>query len=304
MRLSGSAFRRIKKAVKSYISFMRYEVFVDARRDEIEASKYEMWESDTCNFSETRPICMLAHYAADDTVNENLLSYVRALTSCGIDIVLISACEHMPKEQIDRALEYCSAVITRKNIGYDFYSWKIGCLAYPEYATRPAMLWLNDSVLVEEKGVPRIVKTALSSSAGLFGLTDCFRHGHHLQSYFLRFSHSVITSREFRDFLGAIAVHRNKPTVIRLYEVGLSRKIGVKAGVESMIKTRDLHRADGGKPLRRLNPTIDTWKELIERYALPFAKKELITKRGVPIEDIRTSFARIKHAYPPGAANV
>ncbi|HUW69828.1 MAG TPA: hypothetical protein VMX33_06310 [bacterium] len=276
----------------------------DKIRDEIEASKFIIWKSDMCSLSILKPICMLAHYASDEKIDENVMSYLRSLSNCGIDIILISTCETMPKTEIDKASTYCGLVITRKNLGYDFYSWKTGCRAYPAYASHPCIFWANDSVLVDERLIPRAIEVAFSSGAGIFGLTDCYRHGYHLQSYFLRFSGHTVASKEFHDFINSIAVHRHKPTIIRLYEIGLSRKMAAKHQLDSMISAKDLIPSAKPKPLRKLNPTIDTWKVLIEEYGFPFAKKELIPKRGVSIEEIRASFDHVNLSELPEAPHV
>lgn len=288
-----SAVIRIRRGLLSALSFLREEVAADRKRDKVEASEYQISRSGSCSFCTDNPICMLAHYASDDKVDDNLIAYLCGLHSCRIDIVMISTCQSMPKEEIDKALKYCALVITRKNLGYDFYSWKIGCQAYPGYVSHRGMIWANDSILVDKRLLARTVAKAFQSNADIFGLTDSYRHEYHLQSYFLRFSQETTLGADFQKFLESIRVHRHKPTIIRYYEVGLSRKLGSKHSLEAMIKTKDLLSMSKKTSLRKLNPTIDMWRELIEKYSFPFAKRELFSKRGVSIEEIRKSFDKI-----------
>ena len=297
-----------QRRIRSFVSFLRDEVLFFNTTKKLDPANCALFHSNTRTFSPERPFCALAHYSPDGTINADLLTYMDCFVECGADLVLVSASGELRPDALAAALERCPLVVVRPNVGYDFYSWKTACEAYPSFADRDCIIWTNDSVIVEPHGAARFLHALMRADGDFVGATDCLRYGRHLQSYLLKFSRGAANSKEFHDFLRSMNVHRHKGTIIRRLEVGLSKALGGRFGVMAMIESSSFSAREYGRRRRTLNPTIDAWADLIAKRGFPFVKRELITKRGVERERIEELFSKISESAqsdkPGGIASV
>jgi hypothetical protein len=219
--------------------------------------------------------------------------------------------------------EICAAIFVRRNTGYDFGAWRdvIDALNLPAQDTRELII-LNDSMYGPLRQLDRMLTQVNYSEADIWGLTECWQHRYHLQSYFLMFGEKALRSPAFAKFWNAIRPVPFKTFIIREYEVGLTQKM-LKAGLKcraiwryedllGQVAGREaldaLGRAERYRLARRdplvsirklqitrirgaaayqvaLNPTADLWRQLL-LSGFPFIKRELLRKNPSKVADI------------------
>ena len=124
-------------------------------------------------------------------------------------------------------------VVERPNYGYDFGGYREGVLTLWETGLLPTELFvLNDSNWLPLRRDCDLIEKARAAPEDLYGLhltgvPNSDRE--HLQSYFYRFSQTILESAMFRSYWKQMRLIDDKFLVIRLYEKKLSRKF-VNAG--------------------------------------------------------------------------
>jgi lipopolysaccharide biosynthesis protein len=138
------------------------------------------------------------------------------------------------------------------------------------------LLIANDSVFGPVNPIENIVQEWRQSGADFYGMTDSYEIKHHLQSYFMLFSRSVLESQAFDDFWENVGVVKDKSTLIFKYEIGLSRSL-VAAGFEMGCLGK-------AKSLGFLNNSHARWEDLVTDFGNPFVKIELLRDNPMEID--------------------
>ncbi len=167
----------------------------------------------------TRAI-VFAHYDCDDLVDEYVYHYLNELNKNAKLLVFISTSKLSDKD-ISRLSEYCSNIIIRPNIGYDFMSYKVGLESF-NHTEFDEIVICNDSVYAPLFSLEHIFNEMANCSVDFWGATDNNAYAHHLQSYFIVFKKAVISSAAFKKFWQEVIVLPDKDSIIQKYEVGLS----------------------------------------------------------------------------------
>jgi lipopolysaccharide biosynthesis protein len=164
-----------------------------------------------------------------------------------------------------------SLLVFRPNHGYDFYSWKRGIsLVRSVFGLQPTeILFTNDSILGPLFDLSEDMNWFRSGDekSQLKGLTKSDEIAPHIQSYFLYFNRNLCLTGVLDAWLKRIKAYRKKEDVIGFYEVGGSLFLKER-GVELLAKY---------EVVEKRNPTLYSWKELIELRRFPFFKKSLLT---------------------------
>lgn len=246
-----------------------------------------------------RPVCLFCGYDEKGIIRLNVYHYLNALKQAGFDIVFISASDTIPEVELKKLSKLCIRIILRENRGYDFYGWKTGMEEYPQYRLHSALLLANDSVLGPFFSIDTIIARMEKDEADIVGMTDSLHFDHHLQSYFLYCKKAVITSQEFTKFFSQIEVLGFKMAIVRKYEVGFSRLFGCRFKLAALYSLDSvLNRIDSvDRPKSWTDATIHLWKPLITELKFPFFKKNLLTKRGVSMEEISEVLVMSKADY-------
>ena len=269
--------------------------------------------------------CVFSHFDACNGLARNVIHYLKELKELGYQVLFVSTSQFLPEGGIEELRNLCHTVFLRENVGYDFGSYKAGIQYIQNSGIRPASLLLaNDSVFGPIQPLKTIWDPAILEEFDLYGMTDSFQHGYHLQSYFLAYSRRLLESEEFRDFWNGVENFDPqqagfKSTIIMNYEIGGTRnfllkgyKIGVQFPFEEILKNRVQRLTQQLRSLktpegydnewdtRQLGPNLNAshryWDTLID-MGHPFIKRELLTKNPTftPINTWPTKV--IEHAH-------
>lgn len=251
-------------------------------------------------------LCIFAHFDRFKRIDPHVIHLLKELRVAGCDIVMVSTCTSLLKEDREQALKYCCEIITRKNNGYDFGSYAIGLeLKKHEIAIRyRQVVMCNDSVYGPFVPLKLAFEEMEAKGLDVWGMTDSFQHEYHLQSYFVSMKSSVLSKPRVREFWRTLQFDLPKREIIKKCEVGFSRvlsrshlKLGswcpyheVQRSTVRYWRTRwkefeDINFSIGEAEAAKLslhalqskcNPTHEFWHTLLLFHRFPFIKVELV----------------------------
>ncbi|MEY4668376.1 MAG: hypothetical protein RL518_1075 [Pseudomonadota bacterium] len=240
--------------------------------------------------SKTRDaLCVFASFDKAGRVASYVELYLKSLRDAGFDIIFVQSSDYAPaKGSYESIRPYCRQIINRKNIGYDFYSWKVGLEQSHDLKSYERLLITNDSVVGPFTPLAPIINRMDTESSTLWGMTDCSETGsYHLQSYFLYCHREVFTKPFFTRFWNSVRVLNQKWQIVLEYEVGFST-FALAAGVQlkacfpyEEVRTRCLAKRDDFQFAQRireedLNSTLFAADVLLGEMGFPFMKTELL----------------------------
>jgi hypothetical protein len=216
----------------------------------------------------------------------------------------------------------------RSNRGYDFGAYRDGIrVTTTLLEPNPLLLLANDSVYAPIGQLASLLNRMDFSSADVWGATDSWQHSWHLQSYFLAFGPRALREKVFETFWADVRNTRSKWSVIRHYEVGLTRRLLdaqlrcaavfethsllleaqellVAPALASSLGTHDDHlrkaaerAVDAAKRRRALNPTMDLWL-LLAQGKFPMIKRELLRDDPTNAPDLILWHNIVRQASP------
>ena len=230
-------------------------------------------------------ICLFAHFDRNNEVSDRIYYYLKALSDAGFDIIFVSTSSDMSESVREKLIDVVAKVIVRKNIGYDFGSWRTGYQYAGDISRYSSLVLANDSVIGPVNSLKDMLEAMSSSKFNVWGVTDNYEINYHAQSYFLCFDSTILKSDFLPEFMSEIKVHDNKQVVINEYEVGLSQLAlskGFSVGaycmyddvVEYIRSSADEYksRISNGK----INSTLWLCDVLLSEFKSPFVKVELL----------------------------
>ena len=161
---------------------------------------------------------VIAHFSADSIFTESFEITVDVLLQHCELILIVTTSPRIPVSKWD-GLQV--KVIHRPNVGYDFFSFKVGLLAIQKY--RPeAVIVTNSSYFVSSKiRYSETIKQALlnTQSYDVVGLTLSTQNTRHIQSYFFAFSSKTLFSSWLNSWIEDIWPVDSKLELIFKYEL-------------------------------------------------------------------------------------
>ena len=235
---------------------------------------YDCWHPDHENVDVQQVVKVLLGNAAKaknmiKNLIENFENHIdpKDPTNNCLDVAIITAPEKRTKKTIEKLKERCNVVIIRGNEGYDFGSWMTGLRFCDEaIKNRDEIIITNDSLWGPIMPLDTLFNRIRACEADAVGLTDDLMYSYHLQSSFLVFRKSVITSRTFADFWSQQQVWSKKRDLVKACEVGLSTAL-IKDGFN--IQSLYSNQSNG-------NILHFKWRQLIEDQDFPFLKVSLL----------------------------
>jgi len=116
--------------------------------------------------------------------------------------------------------------IERPNFGRDFGSYKTGFLHLYDRgweATCPRLLMVNDSVYFSQARLPDFLEDMFSSDVEVLGSTENFDIEHHMGSFCIAFSASILRDDRFQAYWSGYRLSDVRPIVIKRGELKLSK---------------------------------------------------------------------------------
>ena len=176
------------------------------------------------NFQKRR-LAIFAHFDCDNIVDDYVVRYLRNLNEFGAHIVFVSTANLEARER-EKVESLCVRVICRENIGYDFYSYKVGLLGSAiKYESYDQIILCNDSVYAPLHSLAPMFESMEQRDIDFWGITASKQIARHLQSYFCVLDRRVIESEAFKSFFHGVQILESKRRVIDDYEIGLSQKL-------------------------------------------------------------------------------
>ena len=177
-------------------------------------------------------VAVIAHFDPNDRLEDNFRLMLRCLEQVFDIVVLVTTSELRESEtaQLKNVI-----TIRRPNIGYDFYSYRVGLSYAYQHIEVGNILLVNSSFVVVDSGVfTRTLGNMLSQSQehDVVGITESQQFNWHLQSYLLLLGSKVLQSGWFKSFFANVQPLNSKLEIILSYEIGLSRALlvnGVRA---------------------------------------------------------------------------
>jgi rhamnosyltransferase len=180
---------------------------------------------------------VIAHYDAQGRVAlylRELVAYLRTLTP---HIVFVST--NIDPDAAD-AMRAHAQVIVRENVGYDFWSYKVGIDSLGDLRGFDRLVIFNNSFLVLDPAHLCNCFLEASGNADLLGFTHNRDIQPHLQSYWISFENpQIINSQAFAQWWAQMTPISDKREVIRAYEVGMSTYFGQRGFRLSSMFQRD-----------------------------------------------------------------
>lgn len=215
-------------------------------------------------------VAVLAHWSESPRVTRSFCTLVRELQEHSYQVVVSSAAEGVDTLQWSEGVDETALVVVRKpNAGYDFGSWSLAMHVIPDIAAADRVLVANDSMIGPFQPLRPLLQQFDETSVDVWGLTDTYQFGYHLQSYFFGFAGGILQDPPLRAFWVGICQEPTKADVIRRNEVGLGRLLWEEGYVQGAAYPFEELVAAGE------NPVIIGWRRLLER-GFPFLKREIL----------------------------
>jgi hypothetical protein len=271
-------------------------------------------------------VAIIVHYDRRGRVRPGLLRYIAELREAGCDVIVVSNAGHLAASCFAALQACCSAVLVRRNVGYDFGAWQeaMACFGLPRPGTELLIL-ANDSVYGPLGPLAPVLARIDIAAAPFWGLTDSWQHRYHLQSYFLAAGPAVLRSPAWPAFWRTVRPAPNKRFIIRRYEVGLTQALlreghevravwpyqtltemvlndaeGRRGAPSALQRVRNRHHGNLIRAIlgrRALNPTSDLWRLLLIQ-GFPFIKKELLRLNPGRVLDLADWRDVVAHHFP------
>jgi len=177
-------------------------------------------------------IAVVAHFDAEDILESNFVDLLSCLDQV-VDLTFLVTTSDIDTSKIRGFRNVIT--IKRPNIGYDFYSYRVGIQHALQYRELQNIILLNSSIVLLESrrfvdALHRMI--VLGREFNVVGSTSSLQISWHLQSYFMLIGREVLFSDWFMTFVKSIVPQNTKMEIILKYEIGLSQ-----AFVEHKIET-------------------------------------------------------------------
>ena len=270
---------------------------------------------------------VFAHYDPHGVVRPHVVRHLVALGEVADRLVVVSTATLDASGR--SALREVSELVERENVGYDFFSFKVGLDLLDPWSAEgdPVVILANDSVVGPLVPYQAILERMHSRDAMAWGITRSAERIQHLQSYVLGLHAPALRSPEVRRFWTGMVPASGRAEAISLYELGFSQVLE-QAGIELKAyfepdehdeqvarerRARQVmaRRAERGEPVRRrkalaqsavYNPMIALWDRAIDGR-LPFVKIETLRDDPYGIGG-EAMLSALEHAHPEAMAGV
>ena len=225
-------------------------------------------------------------YDQDGVVDDYVVHFLEDMRKSLTDLVIISNGD-LSEEAIAKLLPLTDQIFVRENRGFDVWAYKYAMesIGWGKLETYDEVILMNSTIMgpvypfsemfeeMDQRDVDFWGITAYHAEAyDPFGMLPDNRIPWHIQSHFMAFRRSMVSSPEFQDYWRNVPMINTYTEAVALHEAVFTEKfesLGFKAGV--YVDTSDL--------------------EEFTAYPLNFAPRELIENRKCPIFKRRSFFA-------------
>jgi lipopolysaccharide biosynthesis protein len=191
-------------------------------------------------------LAILVHYDVNNTVSDADMHLLRSLKDVATKIVVVSNSAISDNDAAKIGM-YADDIFVRNNSGFDFGAWRdaLSRTGWDNIARFNELILVNNSCYGPVVPLQAMFDRMMQSAADFWGVTSFPEQDNsprpeavhlsgrkisaHLQSYFLVFKQSVVTSGAFYRFWSKVADKNGFMDVVTSYEVGLTDYLS-KAG--------------------------------------------------------------------------
>lgn len=236
---------------------------------------------------------IFAHYHSKGLLRKDILDFLKKLNFFFDGIVFVSTkLDTREKLKLPKFIK----IITRKNIGYDFYSYKIGLNYFFKKdlklkSDNKNLFFINSSIMfVDCNKLSKVMKSIKVRENQFCGITKSYELTEHVQSYFFYFSSSMFRNKKILSWWKNIRALNKRQEIIDKYELGLSnimkknnfRLCSIFTKNLNLKKTNPFHKIKQRYreifykdiKLYKKNPMNYFWKDIYQKFGL--LKIELI----------------------------
>ena len=206
---------------------------------------------------------VFAHYHTKGQLRKDIVNFLNTSKKTFTKIIFIST-KISPNEL--KKLHKNIKIIRRNNVGYDFYSYKIGINYFIKkfqgnfdnknlYFTNSSILFIQPNKIIK-----KITKIRLKNDE-FWGISRSLMYTDHIQSYFFFFSAKILEYKEILSWWKTIKPLNNRHKIILKYELGLS-----KVMLNNNIKINSIYK-------KNINlKTKNIFKKILQRFNEIFLK--------------------------------
>lgn len=168
---------------------------------------------------------IFAHFHSKGLLRKDIVNFLKISEFFFTKIYFISTkIKEKQKIKISKKIK----LISRKNIGYDFYSYKIGMdylkKKFKKNLKNKNIYFINSSILfLKPKKIFNILKKQKIKDNQFWGLSKSFELTEHIQSYFFFFSANLLQNKNIYKWWNNIKPLKERQEVVDNYELGLSK---------------------------------------------------------------------------------
>ncbi len=166
-------------------------------------------------------LAVLVHYDPHGQIADHVRHTIDTLRPAADRLVFVTTASLTPDARA--RLDTVDEAIERPNTGYDFYSWRTGLLATPDWPDHDRVILANDSIVGPLAPAADLLAQMAATGADAYGITISHQYLTHLQSYFMAFAPAVLRNPYFQAFWRAMPPIDDRERVIDDYELGLAR---------------------------------------------------------------------------------
>lgn len=246
-----------------------------------------------------RRAVVFAHYDKDNLIDDYVVYYVSALKKAACDVVFVS-CKELAQTELEKLNGLVIHTITENHDEYDFGSYKRGFLYLePKLSEYDELIFANDSCYGPLYPISEVFAEMEKKNCDFWGITKNnfgyikqFKHYFvrrtHIQSYFIAFKNNIFTQEFFANFINSIKHEQEKRDIIINYEIGLSELL-IKQGYRFAVLVNAYESIN--------NMTILKWRQIVEKYKMPFIKKSLFDLKNTDATTVENYEKYLKN-YP------
>jgi len=268
-----------------------------------------------------RRVCLFAAYDADGIVDDYAVAYVRELARHA-DVYYWADCE-MPQSELDKLAGITKQAWAVRHGEYDFgsYARLVDAVSWETIEQYDELLLVNDSCyllrplddvfdrmdarpcdwwgLQATKGLAQTRSKAVNQfrdpipmSSVRGAVVDAFERDYtydfHVGSYFLAYRKPVIEDPEFRRYVGAITLQRNKRNIVKKYEIGLTRWL-IQHGHQLDTYVQKIY---------PFHPLFSEWHFRMLDEGFPLFKRYLLTENHYHVPNLWQWKDRVRERVP------
>jgi len=252
---------------------------IDEKKDILFLKKYKK--------KNLNKLCLLSHFDINNTIEKYVVYMIKELYKLKYDIVFISTAENMKNRELKKISSFIKIAIIKKNVGYDFVSWKTGLHSIGNYKHYKQIIHLNDSIFFPLYNPKTMFNKMKNEKVDFWGLSDSYYLNYHIQSFFWVFNKKIIKSKFYNTFWNKCTDLKDKGKIIKNYEMSFTNQVlENNYKVSAYIKIKDIYNELKIKypkllPLEAYTGYYTFWDILISKFKSIYLKKNILLENNL-----------------------